>query len=297
VQHYYNQAGQYQVQHIAVNSIGCTDTIVKNINVWAIPDVTFEAIPREGCLPLDVQFTDVSTVADGMIVSWLWTFGDGFTSVSAGGAQHLYPYPGMFDIGLTVVSNHGCINSMSIPNMIQVFPTPMAGFYFTPQNPTISDGVVFTNTSYGASHSHWDFGDGNTSQNTSPVHYYFNPGLYDIIQIVYNDYGCADTTSQRVRINTDQLIYFPNAISTNGDGINDVFNVFGYGWQADNFEMRIYSRWGKELFFTKDINSGWDGTDMSTGGKVQVGVYVWKIKVTDFSNNLLEFVGVVTVIH
>jgi len=297
VQHYYNQAGQYQVQHIAVNSIGCTDTITKNINVWAIPEVSFEANPREGCLPLDVQFTDFSTVTDGMIVSWLWTFGDGFTSVSAGGAQHLYPYPGMFDIGLTVVSNHGCINSMSIPNMIQVFPTPMAGFYFTPQSPTISDGVVFTNTSYGASHFYWDFGDGNTSQNTSPVHYYFNPGLYDIIQIVYNDYGCADTTSQRVRINTDQLIYFPNAISTNGDGINDVFNVFGYGWQPDNFEMRIYSRWGKELFYTTDINKGWDGTDMSTGGKVQIGVYVWKIKVMDFSNNILEFVGVVTVIH
>ncbi len=296
VQHYYPNADQWQVQLVATNSIGCTDTIIKNVNVWEIPLVEFTANPQEGCVPLDVQFTDFSAVGDGMIVSWLWNFGDGFTSVSGGGAYHLYSYPGIFDISLTVVSNRGCVNNLVIPNMIQVYPRPMAGFFITPPSPTVADGVVFTNTSMGANQWYWEFGDNNTSTQHSPVHYYDYPGLYDIIQIVYNEYGCADSTSQRLRVYTDQLVYFPNAISINGDGVNDVFNVFGFGWQPDNFEMRIFSRWGNEIFYTTDMNKGWDGSDMSTGDKVQVGVYVWKVKVMDFSNNIVEYMGVVTVI-
>ncbi len=297
VHHYYQSDGQWQVQLIVTNTIGCTDTIIKLVNVWQIPQVEFDADPREGCLPLNVHFSDLTVVSDGVIVSWLWDFGDGFIGVSAGGAIHNYPYPGVFDISLTVVSNHGCENTLTVPNMIQVWPSPIASFIYQPSTPTIAEGIVFTDMSLGASQWWWDFGDNTSTQEQSPMHHYFYPGSYDVVQVVFNDFGCADTTSVRIRLNTDEMIWFPNVISVNDDGQNDVFHVYGSGWQSENFEMRIFSRWGKEIFYTTDINKGWNGTDSNTGEKVQVGVYVWKIRVMDFSNNIVDYMGIVTVIE
>lgn len=298
IQHYYNQSGQWQVQLISTNSIGCSDTISKPVNVWEIPTVMFDAEPREGCLPLPVFFSDLTTVSDGVITSWLWSFGDGFTSVSAGGASHLYPYPGSFDISLSVISNHGCENSLSIPNMIQVFPSPIASFIYNPTSPTIADpGIMFYDLSLGASQWWWNFGDGDESTYESPLHSYSQPGTYDIIHVVYNEYGCADTTAARIHINSDEIIWFPNAISINGDGLNDHFVVYGLGWQTEGFEMRIFNRWGQEIYYTTDFNAGWDGTEKHTGRKVPPGVYVWKVTAVDASFDIQHFVGTVTVIY
>jgi len=297
VQHYYQSAGQWQVQLVATNTIGCSDTIIKPVNVWEIPQISFDADPRDGCLPLNVHFTDLTAIGDGVIVSWLWDFGDGYTSVSAGGAVHNYPYPSIFDVSLSVVSNHGCESSLTVPNMIQVYPSPTAAFFFQPTTPTIAEGVVFTDMSLGANQWWWDFGDNGSSFEQSPMHHYYHPGSYTVVQVVYNEYGCADTTSMRIRLDNDEMIWFPNAISINGDGQNEVFHVYGSGWQSENFELRIFSRWGKELFYTTDINKGWDGTDSNSGEKVQIGVYVWKVKVMDFSYNIINYKGVVTVIQ
>ena len=297
VQHHYNTSGQWQVQLIATNTIGCTDTIVKAVNVWEIPQVNFDAVPREGCSPLNVHFNDMTTISDGVINSWLWNFGDGYTSVSAGEAINNYNHPGTFNVSLTLVSNHGCVGSLTIPNMIQVFPLPIASFFYTPSNPTISDGIVFMDMSLGANQWFWDFGDNNFSDEQYPMHYYLSPGSYHITQIVHNEYGCADTTSSRIRINTNEIIWAPNAISVNNDGMNDVFNVYGIGWSSDNFELRIFNRWGEEIYYTTDINKGWDGTDENSGKKVHMGVYVWKVKIMANSNETFEYVGTVTVVQ
>jgi PKD repeat protein len=60
--------------------------------------------------------------------------------------------------------------------------------------------VTFPNMSVRDSTSFWDFGDGNTSNNTSPTHTYVNPGVYDVLLIVTNPYG-VDSIQVSVTVN------------------------------------------------------------------------------------------------
>jgi len=69
----------------------------------------------------------------------------------------------------------------------------------------------------------------------------------------------------------------PSAFSPNGDGVNDVFKVYGEG--VTNFQMQIFDRMGRVVFSSNDINRGWDGTD--AGEILPVGVYVYTLSYRD----------------
>jgi len=181
-------------------------------------------------------------------------------------------------------------------HQLVVVDAPIANFTYEPLNPILSENIYFTDLSIGATQWHWYFGDDTHSYIPNPIHTYYNLGLYDVSLTVTNEYGCKDTVYQTVIPYDNEMIYFPNAIHINGDGINDVFNVIGTGWSPENFELRIFNRWGEQIYFTTDINAGWDGTDNRTGEKVQIGVYIWKVQIMDFANNVKKYVGYVSVI-
>jgi gliding motility-associated-like protein len=66
--------------------------------------------------------------------------------------------------------------------------------------------------------------------------------------------------------------YVPNAFSPNGDGINDFFKVYT-NCPLENYNFKIYDRWGGIVFESGDFNNGWDGTKQ--GQNLNDGVYVW----------------------
>ena len=60
---------------LAVNSANATCSGPTNVP----PTAAFTS-PSSGLTDIPVLFTDHSTDADGRVVSWLWTFGDGQSS-------------------------------------------------------------------------------------------------------------------------------------------------------------------------------------------------------------------------
>ena len=60
------------------------------------------------------------------------------------------------------------------------------------------------------------------------------------------------------------------------------------------FEMYIFNRWGEQLFFTDDINIGWDGT--YNGALVEQGIYVYKVKAKTYKNVYYNKTGVVSLL-
>jgi len=66
-------------------------------------------------------------------------------------------------------------------------------------------------------------------------------------------------------------VFIPNMFSPNGDGVNDVFMVYGNTIAA--VEMHIYNAWGQEVFVSKDQRQGWNGT--MSGKQQPAGVYVY----------------------
>ena len=69
-------------------------------------------------------------------------------------------------------------------------------------------------------------------------------------------------------------IYIPNAFSPNGDQKNDVFMVPG-ATNLQQFDLKIFNRYGELIFFTRDPGKGWDGN--YKGKPALEGVYIYTI--------------------
>ena len=64
----------------------------------------------------------------------------------------------------------------------------------------------------------------------------------------------------------------PNAFTPNGDGINDSFGPVYQCYFAD-YLLRVFNRWGQEVFTSTDPAQGWDGR--IDGKEAPSEVYMW----------------------
>ena len=94
---------------------------------------------------------------------------------------------------------------------------------------------------------HWDFGDGSTSQDTSPAHTYAAPGFYTVCQTVSNAYG-SDSHCKIVHIQTvgttdagsgEALQIYPNP-TTGRIRLPDARGALR--------ELRVFDLTGREVF-------------------------------------------------
>lgn len=203
----YITSGSYTVTLIVSNGIGWDTLVLTNlVTVFVDPAAQFSAAPGGGCVPLSVQFSDLSTPGSGAITQWLWDFGDGSFS-NAQNPQHTYTTPGTYTVSLIITDANGCSDTRTQVGLIQVTPRPTAFFVASPlaacDVPLI---VTFTNLSTGAATYQWDFGDGNTSTLAAPVHAYSSFGVYTVSLIVTNASGCSDTLIRPNYINLQPVL-------------------------------------------------------------------------------------------
>lgn len=72
----------------------------------------------------------------------------------------------------------------------------------------------------------------------------------------------------------EEPFFVPNAFSPNNDGINDFFEVYlADGATFLSYELRVFDRWGAELFYTNTTSYSWDGSYQL--GPMNPGVYAW----------------------
>jgi len=70
----------------------------------------------------------------------------------------------------------------------------------------------------------------------------------------------------------------PNAFSPNDDGLNDIYMPVTEKETIPNYQLLIYDRWGKLLFESKEIQTGWDGKINNKA--CPKGTYVYRIQYT-----------------
>jgi len=88
-------------------------------------------------------------------------------------------------------------------------------------------------------------------------------------------------------------LFVPNIFSPNGDGQNDVLYVRGQGISQLHFV--VYNRWGQQVFESRDINHGWDGTFQ--GQKAEIGVYGYFVSGVVEDGKLVSKRGTVTLVR
>jgi PKD repeat protein len=89
--------------------------------------------------------------------------------------------------GLTIFMVTGC-RKINQDNIV-----PSAYFSVSPTSAETSQNVYFTNQSSDADSYSWDFGDGYTSKEGNPVHYYTSEGTYTTTLTAYRNNGNSDS--------------------------------------------------------------------------------------------------------
>jgi gliding motility-associated-like protein len=114
--------------------------------------------------------------------------------------------------------------------------------------------------------------------------------------IAKNQNNCVDTAIKFVCVIEGFNFYMPNCISVNDDKLNDVLLPKGTGWVLKNYLFEVYNRWGKRIFKTTDLSQGWDGKLQETSID-PIGVYFWRVTITDNVDTVHELKGHVTVLR
>jgi len=191
VTHTYNAPRKYLPALNLSDSFGCSyflpskDTII--VDPLPSPAFTFDSL----CSGLPTFFYDQSSPGSGVITKWNWDFGDGGTATGSN-PLHTFKKNGYYYLKLGVTSSYGCYNrdstNIKIGGVTASFTSPVRGCLGTP--------IQFTDQSNSDTAIEswiWLFGDGDSSHQQSPLHYYLKKGQYTISLFVRNYKGCVDT--------------------------------------------------------------------------------------------------------
>jgi len=271
--------GNYQFEYVLPAEVGCMqDLLTIDVTITAIPMVQFTSDYVEGCQPLQIVFTNQSTVQG--VVTYLWDFGDGTTSTSSTAVANVYESAQCYDVTLTALADGLCFGSQVITDMICVHSLPLASFESSPQQVyTNAPTIQLENTSINNDLNQWNFSDGGTSDFINPAHTFPAgvSGNYSIELIVTTAFGCTDTSLQTIVIKEILIYYVPNSFTPDGDEYNNTFlPILTAGIDLNDYHFLIYNRWGEILFESFDVTTGWDGT--YHGEIVPQGTYNWELQ-------------------
>ncbi|MBU0488499.1 MAG: gliding motility-associated C-terminal domain-containing protein [Bacteroidetes bacterium] len=233
----------------AENIFGCSGTGVVVISIASsVPTAEFTLDKLSGCPPLYVNFTDQSIDA----TSWFWNFGSGTTSQQ--NPSYIFASTGTHTISLLVYDTAGCSDMQS--HQLVVFETPTADFSLLPLEVPMFEPITISNNSTGAIYYFWDLSSAGTSIETEPALSFEDPGVYEIVLTVENDKGCIDSTSREVTVAEVIELSFPNVVTPNADGFNDVFRIKGIE-KVDQSTFAVFNRWGQLVYESLDYQNDW----------------------------------------
>lgn len=297
--HVYTTAGTYNVKLHVDKYICENDTsMMITINPLPTPEFDYDQQPANGCLPVEVDFTDQSADVSSS-AEYEWSFGDGSTGNDKGNTSHTYSDPGLYTVSLQINNTQRCSQTIVKPNIIQVNPNPVADFEPDPPISTMDtpeiDFINLTVSDTAIDTYEWNFGDNSALvYDENPSHIYAQAGNYDVLLVVITENGCIDSVSGKVALTEEVKLFIPNAFTPNGDGINDVFEI--KGTPVADYNLYIYNRWGQVIWSTHTFSEFWDGTDRK-GNPVPSGSYVYQIVGTDYLLKSIKYDGTVTVIR
>ena len=188
--HIFAENGEYNVTLTVRDNNGLEDTYILNIFVNKPPIASVSISNMVIMLGESITFDATDSYdLDGDIDFYYWNFDDGRTSNQMV-KEHTYTESGIFNVSLKLIDNLNDISTTyytievinSLPNVVFTI-TPDSGntlteFEFTDSS-TDSDGEI--------EEWLWNFGDGNSSNERNPTHYFSFPGYYNITLLLTDD--------------------------------------------------------------------------------------------------------------
>jgi PKD repeat protein len=271
----FDTVGQYNIQLLVTTQFGCKDSSTQLFEVFPTVIASFDFSTPTGCEPWDVEFTNLSENGTGY--SWDFSDNDGSSIESP---DHTFFDPGTYTVQLIVEGLGGCGDTLTINNLVTVWPNPTAQFEYTNVPSPIANGTIgFFNTSSPHVVTWWDFGDGDTDLSENTTHQYAIYGNKLVTLAIVDVNGCVDTAQMYISVDFFGGLYVPNAIIPQ-DPNSDVRVFQPKGTGLSFYRCMVYDKWGNLLWESNKLEEGspteyWDGTH--NGEPVPQGAYVWKV--------------------
>ena len=126
-------------------------------------------------------------------------------------------------------------------------------------------------------------------------------GCYYVTALDSIQYNNESAPSNIVCIdNCDGFYELPNVFTPDGSGANDLFHPLLPYKFVDSIDLKVFNRWGTQVYKTTDPMINWDGTDMDSGKKLNDGVYFYEVTVFEIKLAGLvprSFQGNIQIIH
>ncbi|NNE30611.1 MAG: T9SS type B sorting domain-containing protein [Saprospiraceae bacterium] len=257
----YESAGVKEISLEFIDTIGCVAQSSASIAWQPAPEIVIvEPSEDEICPETTVLFENSSFPIDDTY-TLNWDFGDGGVGGGLNTANY-YDVPGTFTVAVEIISPIGCYATDTFTNIIFVDSLPIADFHigypmdFSIDNPTIQ----LEETSIRATGWDWIFPDGVPLYGQEAQYTFRDTGLHTVGLVVQHPFGCYDTLYRQVDVMPVNSLRLPNAFSPNGDGLNEFWGPKGQRLeQVEEYQLRIFDRWGRQIFFSDDPFYNWEG--------------------------------------
>ena len=265
-----------------------SNDITMIVNAQVVPSVSVKTSTNGVCAGTPVTFTaSPANGGDSPIYQWLQNGSNAGTNSSTFSSS---TFANGDMVSCMMTSSSTCaipakITSNSI--VLNIFPLPVVN---AGGNKTIEKGSSVTLTATaseniaGITWSPFTGLDNNKILNpkASPP----TTTLYTIT--VQTSAGCMATDS--VVVTVLYGITIPNTFTPNGDGINDKWDIQNLN-NYQNCVVRVFDRYGGEVYSSKGQYNAWDGT--INGRRCPVGTYYYLINLNDGKQPLSGFVALI----
>ncbi|MBS1919278.1 MAG: PKD domain-containing protein [Bacteroidetes bacterium] len=214
--HTYNSYGDFLPKIILQDPSGCLIPVAGADTIHLIgANAKFGFDKNLLCDSGPVNFTDSTTFNDP-VISYFWNFGDGTTS-SLQNPVHQYNAPGNYSVSLSVQTQSGCSDIVTLTNAIKIVQSPsiaIAGDTAACINSSLLHSGIFNFPDTSIVTWLWNFPNGNNSilQNP-PVQTYSVAGNFTVSAIATNSSGCKDTAQQNIIIYPLPTVTLPGTMT------------------------------------------------------------------------------------
>ena len=233
VSHAYADNGSYVVNLTVTDDDGATASAHATKTVMNRPPVAnFTESAHTVYTGESIDFdASESHDPDGIIVNYLWDFGDGDTATGVT-TSHSYATSGTYTVTLTVTDDDGATDSITITKTVRN-RGPVASFTETAEVVDTEETIFFdaadsidpdgTIVSYS-----WNFGDGTKGSGVSVQHAYSQDGVYTVTLTVTDNNGATDIAeATKTVLNRSPVASFTESAHTVYTGESIDFDASG----------------------------------------------------------------------
>lgn len=278
--HTYPTTGKYTVTLITSDaSVGCKDTISKNVTVVPLPVI--HAVGDTVCPNSGKD--GILKVNSNPNYSYLWSPTSGLVNPTHDSVIVIKPKTTTTYYVKVTDNTTAC---SAVDSALMFIPAPLADIDF---DTVVVVGDIVNlpiDNKSGTIKFTWTPKEGLSCEQCSGPK--VQP-IKDLLYTVVMQDECSIAHGKFViRIKPETFIKIPTTFTPNGDGINDIIYVKGWGIK-DLVSFQIYNRWGEIVFETSELSEGWNGYYKEV--LQNNDIYTYKVKAVDFFDKEMEAQG------